>query len=162
MATGNPESCAEWCGVKAPVVRPILFLTTNKILVINIGKRIIGGKEIMFEFSESNDHERKSREKIGKTGEIKEETDLSELGNQCLEYVETEEGKIVVKNVLLKFEEKICELQERILELEERPLCSLPISDCVNTLCLEDACNNTITTFGEWMNAVTVKICETP
>lgn len=39
------------------------FLTTNKILVINIGKRIIGGKEIMFEFSESNDHERKSREK---------------------------------------------------------------------------------------------------
>ena len=90
------------------------------------------------------------------------EINLSELGNNCLEYVETDKGKIVVKNVLLKFEEKICELQERILELEERPLCSLPISDCVNTLCLEDACNNTITTFGEWMNAVTVKICETP
>ena len=53
-------------------------------------------------------------------------------------------------------------LVDRVLELEERPLCNLPIGDCVDTLCLEDACNNTITTFGEWMNAVTVKICETP
>ena len=95
-------------------------------------------------------------------GEIKEETDLSELGKKCLTYFTDENDKIVVKNVLLKFEEEICNLRERVLELEERPLCNLPIGDCVDTLCLEDACNNTITTFGEWMNAVTVKICETP
>ena len=114
------------------------------------------------ELTDCVDLDQTTTELYSLVGEIKEETDLSELGNNCLEYVETEEGKIVVKNVLLKFEEKICELQERILELEERPLCSLPISDCIDTLCLEDACNNTITTFGEWMNAVTVKICETP
>ena len=108
------------------------------------------------------DQEIVTQDQYNQLENIWNEIDLSELGNQCLEYVETDEGKTIVKNVLLKFEEKICELEERILELEERPLCSLPIGDCVDTLCLEDACNNTITTFGEWMNAVTVKICETP
>jgi hypothetical protein len=39
-----------------------------------------------------------------------EEIDLSALGESCLTYVETEAGKKIVKNVLLKFEEKICEL----------------------------------------------------
>ena len=63
-------------------------------------------------------------------GEIKEETDLSELGNKCLEYIETDEGKIVVKNVLLKFEEKICELEEKINILETTAVCDLNISSC--------------------------------
>ena len=36
-----------------------------------------------------------------------EEINLSELGNTCLEYILNEEDKIIVKNVLLKFEEKI-------------------------------------------------------
>ena len=117
------------------------------------------------EFSELGDCvdlEQTTAELYELVGTIKEETDLSELGNSCLDYLLDDNDKIIVKNVLLKFEEKICELQDRILELEERPLCSLPIGDCVDTLCLEDACSNTITTFGEWMNAVTVKICETP
>ena len=114
------------------------------------------------ELGDCVDLEQTTTELYELVGAIKEETDLSELGNQCLDYLTDDNDKLIVKNVLLKFEEKICELEERIVELEERPLCNLPIGACVETLCLEDACNNTITTFGEWMNAVTVKICETP
>lgn len=61
--------------------------------------------------------------------DIWSENDLSALGELCLSYTEIG-GKKVVKNVLLKFEEKICELQERILELEERELCSFPVTNC--------------------------------
>ena len=57
------------------------------------------------------------------------ENDLEALGELCLSYTEIG-GKKVVKNVLLKFEEKICELQERIVELEERELCSFPVTNC--------------------------------
>ena len=88
------------------------------------------------------------------------EIDLSELGDKCLEYVETEEGKIVVKNVLLKFEEKICELQESIETLHNRKVCEYPITECLEDLgCLELPCNNSIITLGDWMVAVQNKIC---
>ena len=63
-------------------------------------------------------------------GEIKEETDLSELGNKCLTYLTDENDKIVVKNVLLKFEEKICELEEKVNTLETTAVCDLNISSC--------------------------------
>ena len=95
-------------------------------------------------------------------GEIKEETDLSELGNSCLEYVETEEGKLIVKNVLLKFEEKICELEEKVNELENRPLCNQPLGDCVDTKCLVDACSENISTVGQLLQALVDINCETP
>jgi len=57
------------------------------------------------------------------------ENDLAALGNLFLEYVEIG-GKKVVKNVLLKFEEKICELQEEINTLKTTAICSTNISDC--------------------------------
>lgn len=46
-------------------------------------------------------------------GEIKDRIDLSELGNECITYIEVE-GKIFVKNALLAHEQKICELEELI------------------------------------------------
>ena len=95
-------------------------------------------------------------------GEIKEETDLSELGEKCLEYVENEEGKIIVKNVLLKFEEKICELSEKVNLLENRPLCEMPLGDCVDTKCLVDSCENPITTWGQLVQILIDRECETP
>jgi hypothetical protein len=86
--------------------------------------------------------------------------DLSALGESCLTYVESEDGKNIVKNVLLKFEEKICELQEKVTALENRQLCDMLIGDCVDVACLTDACDNSITTFGELLQALVIKSCE--
>ena len=85
--------------------------------------------------------------------------DLSALGKSCLTYV-TVEGKNIVKNVLLKHEEKICELEARVLELENRQLCDMLIGDCVDVSCLTDPCLNDITTFGQLLQALVTKSCE--
>ena len=94
-------------------------------------------------------------------GAIKNSQDLSALGEQCLTYVEDEDGKIIVKNVLLKMEEEICSLKTQIETLEKRTICDLKISDCnIDLKCLEeDECNQTIVTLADWIQAVTDKIC---
>lgn len=72
-----------------------------------------------------------------------EEIELSELGDNCLEYVETEEGKIIVKNVLLKFEEEICTLKEKVETLQNTAICETSISGCdFNFNGLVDDCGN--------------------
>lgn len=91
-----------------------------------------------------------------------ENLDLSALGELCLSYT-TVSGKNIVKNVLLKFEEEICNLKEELESVKNRQICDIPITECLPNLdCLTDACNNNITTLGEWMLAVQTKICETP
>jgi hypothetical protein len=55
--------------------------------------------------------------------------DLSALGDLCLSYT-TVGGKNIVKNVLLKFEEKICELENRVEELETVNICNQNITAC--------------------------------
>ena len=91
-----------------------------------------------------------------------ENLDLSALGELCLSYVQ-ENNKNIVKNVLLKFEEEICNLKEELETVKNRQICDLPITECLPNLdCLTDACDNNITTLGEWMLAVQTKICETP
>jgi len=95
-------------------------------------------------------------------GELKTQTDLSELGEECLTYV-LESGKIVVKNVLLKMEEEICELKQQITDLQNRQLCDIPIGDCITDLsCLVLPCDTSIVTLGDWMKAMSIKVCETP
>jgi len=92
-------------------------------------------------------------------GDIWSELDLTALGELCLDYTLVS-GKKIVKNVLLKFEEKICELQERVEELENRKICDTPISECVtNFSCLEGECDSNIVTLGDWMTAVQTRIC---
>lgn len=95
--------------------------------------------------------------------EVKDQLDLSELGEACLDYV-LEEGKILVKNVLLLHEEKICELQERVTELETIDICNKSIVDCGLDLSCIDLlpCDAPILTFGDLMQAMINKICETP
>ncbi len=91
-----------------------------------------------------------------------ENLDLSALGELCLTYVQ-EDNKNIVKNVLLKFEEEICNLKEELELVKNRQICDIPITECLPNLdCLTDACDNNITTLGEWMLAVQTKICETP
>jgi len=82
------------------------------------------------------------------------ENDLEALGNLCLSYTLIG-GKKVVKNVLLKFEEKICELQERILELETTAICSTNITDCPFDFgTLTDACDNQPQTLAETIQLI--------
>ena len=117
------------------------------------------------EFSELTDCvsiEETTEELYNLVGEIKEETDLSELGESCLDYV-LEEGKIIIKNVLLKHEQEICELKNHVTELENRQLCDFNISECgIDISCLALPCDQSIATVADLFNAMITKICETP
>ena len=95
-------------------------------------------------------------------GEIKEETDLKDLGDKCLEYVETEEGKIIVKNVLLKFEEEICNLKEELEIVKNRQICDIPITECLPNGfdCLALPCDTSIANLGQLLDAMITKICQ--
>ena len=90
-----------------------------------------------------------------------ENLDLSALGELCLSYVQ-ENNKNIVKNVLLKFEEEICNLKEELETVKNRPLCEMPLGDCVDTKCLVDACNENISTVGQLLQALVDINCETP
>lgn len=90
-----------------------------------------------------------------------ENLDLSALGELCLSYVQ-ENNKNIVKNVLLKFEEKICNLKEELETVKNRPLCEMPLGDCVDTKCLVDSCENPITTWGQLVQILIDRECETP
>lgn len=84
-----------------------------------------------------------------------EEINLSELGEKCLEYVETEEGRIIVKNALLKFEEEICNLKDKVEELESTALCKSSIENCsLDFGTLVDSCGNTPTTFKDTIQLI--------
>ena len=94
-------------------------------------------------------------------GEIKNNQDLSDLGNACLEYVEDEDGKIIVKNVLIKLEEEICALKEETETLKNTAFCDLKITDCgLDLECLTGACDNDIITVKDLLNSIITKICE--
>ena len=95
-------------------------------------------------------------------GEIKEETDLSELGEKCLEYLLDENDKIVVKNVLLKFEEEICNLKEELELVKNRQICSIPITECLPNGfdCLALPCDTSIKNIGQLLEAMITKICQ--
>jgi hypothetical protein len=90
------------------------------------------------------------------------ESQLEGLGELCLEYVKTEEDKIIVSYVLAKFEEEICNLKEQVETLSEPiDICSLPITECgLDLKCITDACNEDIQTFGQLVQAMIDKICE--
>lgn len=90
---------------------------------------------------------------------IQTNSDLTELIEQCLDYVLVG-GKLFVKNALLKQGEEICALKEEIEILKNRQLCDIPISECLTNFdCLVGECDNSILTLKDWMLAVQTKIC---
>ena len=90
---------------------------------------------------------------------IQTQSDLSELGEQCLDYVLVS-GKLFVKNALLKMEEEVCSLKNKTEALENRQLCDIPITECfTNFDCLVGECDTSIVTLKDWMLAVQTKIC---
>lgn len=80
--------------------------------------------------------------------------DLSALGELCLEYVQVS-GKNIVKNVLLKHEEKICELEARVLELETTDICNKIITACnLDFGTLTNQCSTQPTTLAEVLQLI--------
>ena len=90
---------------------------------------------------------------------IQTQSDLSELGNLCLKYVEVE-GKLFVKNALLKLEEEICSLKENVETLKTTDILDKSIIGLgLDLECLTDACSGTITTYRELFQALVTKSC---
>lgn len=92
-------------------------------------------------------------------GELKDQSDLSELIEQCLDYVLVG-GKLFVKNALLKQGEEICALKEEIEILKTTAICDKSlVGSGLDLDCLTDACSNEITTYGELFQALITKAC---
>ena len=80
---------------------------------------------------------------------IQTQSDLSELGNLCLNYVEVG-GKIFVKNALVKMEEEVCSLKNKTEALENVDICNKDITSCNFSFGnLTTACGDQPQTLGE-------------
>lgn len=78
-----------------------------------------------------------------------EDINLSALGESCLTYVQ-EDGRLKVKNVLLKYEQEICTLKEQIEELTIKNICNIDITNCnLNFYDLVDACGDQPSTLAQ-------------
>jgi hypothetical protein len=92
--------------------------------------------------------------------QLEEINDLSELGESCLEYIENENGKLVVKNVLLKFEEEICTLKTEITTLKNTAFMEISlVNSGLDFECLSDSCSESINTVKELMQALISRAC---
>lgn len=77
-----------------------------------------------------------------------EQINLSELGEDCLDYILDPDGKIIVRNVLLKYEEEICNLKQQVETLQNTGLCDTDIQGCeLDFGVLVDQCDQVPTTF---------------
>lgn len=84
-----------------------------------------------------------------------EEINLSELGESCLTYIENEEGRIIVKNVLLKFQQEICTLKDQVLALQTTDICDKNISSCnLNFGSLTNICDTPVSTLAETLQLI--------
>jgi hypothetical protein len=92
--------------------------------------------------------------------DILNDLNLTSLGNNCLNYT-LEESKLKIKNVLLKYEEEICNLKEEVDTLKTIAVCDLDITSCnLEFNGLVDACGETPTKLGEVLNLIFSKITE--
>ena len=97
--------------------------------------------------------------------DLREQIDLSKLG-KCddLDYVlDGENNRIIVKNVLLKYEEEICALKAKVEELETKNISEMLIADWGLDFpegCLTLPCDNSIATVKDLFQAIINKTCE--
>lgn len=84
--------------------------------------------------------------------EILDSIDLSELGNDCIDYSSYQEGeKLKVREALLAIEDYICQD-----DTEEG--CCLDVS-AIDVKCLTDVCDNPISTQTQLLQAIIDKLC---
>ena len=102
------------------------------------------------------DQEVVDQDQYNQLEKIWEDTDLTLLGNNCLEYTDKK-----AKTVILELESQICDLKERVTELENRQLCDIPISACgIDLNCLSIPCEQEILTMADLFNAIILRLCD--
>lgn len=89
---------------------------------------------------------------------IKAELDLSALGQDCITYGINPK---TVKNVLLKYEQEICELKQKVQTLETTAICDMNITNCGLTL-PDNPCGGTFSTLGELLGYLLDNTTPTP
>lgn len=78
---------------------------------------------------------------------IKSEINLSALGQDCILYGTKLK---TVKNVLLTYEQEICDLKDRINTLETTAICDINITNCgIDLSGINNNCSSQVTTLGE-------------
>lgn len=83
-----------------------------------------------------------------------------DLGELCLTYT-MEGGKLLVKNVLKKYEEKICELENKLNTIYNTSFWNIPIQGSgIDLKCLTTPCNTTIITVKDLVESLIGKVCE--
>ena len=87
--------------------------------------------------------------------DIKENIDLSDLGDKCIDYDEEEPGKIKVKEALIKFEELICELKENS---STTTVNGIDLSK-IDPKCLINECQANFTSVEQLLQAIIDKLC---
>lgn len=82
-------------------------------------------------------------------GILREEINISELGQLCLTYVPV--GQVAkVKDVLIKYEQEICDLKEKVKTLQETAICNMDITNCGLDLSgINDQCENPVQTLAD-------------
>lgn len=91
-----------------------------------------------------------------KVQEIKDSLDLSDLGKDCLDYSEFQQGKeLQINEVLMTFENEICDLKEK----KPDGSTSVDISK-LDLDCLVDPCNNIIDTQQKLIQLLINEICD--
>jgi hypothetical protein len=79
--------------------------------------------------------------------DIKSEIDLTALGQDCITYGVTPK---TVKNVLLRYEQEICDLKDRVNTLETTAICDINITNCgIDLSGINNNCSSQVTTLGE-------------
>jgi hypothetical protein len=79
--------------------------------------------------------------------DIKSEIDLSALGQDCITYGVTPK---TVKNVLLRYEQEICDLKDKVNTLETTAICDINITNCgIDLSGINNNCSSPVTTLGE-------------
>ena len=70
-----------------------------------------------------------------------EEINLEELEDSILNYVKTEDGRVIVKNAFIKIDAEIIALKERVTELETTDICNKSLESCgIEVGSLVDSC----------------------
>lgn len=78
---------------------------------------------------------------------IKSEINLSALGQDCITYGVTPK---TVKNVLLRYEQEICDLKDRVNTLETTAICDMDITNCgLDLTGINNNCSSPVTTLGD-------------